>query len=73
MPLFVQFMEVVAPSLPWIARKLSCPLELVFKRFHMYLERMFSTAEDSMLEEALPCSCRLLLNCGRMHGRDWGT
>ena len=30
MPLFVQFMEVLAPSLPWIARKLSCPMELLF-------------------------------------------
>ena len=32
MPLFVQFMEVVAPSLLWIAGKLSCPVELLFKR-----------------------------------------
>ena len=47
-------MEVLAPSLPWIARKLSCPVELLFKRSHMFLEQIFSTAEDVVLEEALP-------------------
>ena len=47
-------MEVLAPSLPWIARKLACPVELMFKRSHMFLERIFSTAEDFRLEEALP-------------------
>ena len=35
-------------------RKLSCPVELMFKRFHMFLEWIFSTAEDFRLEEALP-------------------
>ena len=54
MPLFVQSMEVLVPPLPWIARKLYCPLELLFKRSHMFLERIFSTAEDFRLEEALP-------------------
>ena len=44
MPLLVQFMEVLAPSLPWIALKLSYPLELPLKRSHMFLERIFSTA-----------------------------
>ena len=53
MPLFVQFMEVMAPSLPWIARKLSCPMELLFKRSHIFSERIFSTAEDFRPEEAL--------------------
>ena len=53
-PLFVQFMEVLAPHLPWIARKLPCPLELFFKRSHMFLERSFSTAEDFRFGEALP-------------------
>ena len=52
--MFVQFMKVLAPSMPWIARKLSCPVELMFKRSHMLLERIFSTAEDFRLEEALP-------------------
>ena len=51
---FVQFMKILAPSLPWIARKLSCPMELMFKRSHMFLEQIFSTAEDFRLEEALP-------------------
>ena len=54
LPLFVLFMEVLAPSLLWIARKLSCPLERMLKRSHMFLERIFSTAEDFRLEEALP-------------------
>ena len=58
LPLFVQFMEVPAPSLPWITRKLSCPLELMFKRSHMFLERMFNTAEDFRLEDALPVLLR---------------
>ena len=52
--MFVQFMEVLVPSLPLIARKLSCPLELLFKRSNMFLRRIFSTAEDFRLEEALP-------------------
>ena len=47
-------MEVLAPSLPWIARKLSCPLELVLKRSHMFLKRVFNMAKDFRLEEALP-------------------
>ena len=47
-------MEVLAPWLPCLARKLSCRFELVFKRSHMSPERMFSTAEDFRVEEALP-------------------
>ena len=54
LPLFFQFMDILAPSLPWIARKLSCPLELMFKRSRMFLERIFSMAEDLRLEEVLP-------------------
>ena len=61
-------MERLAPHLPWIARKLSCPLELLFKRTHMFLERIFSTAEDSRLGEALPV---FLQSFAELHEDAW--
>ena len=50
----MQVMEVLAPSLPWIARKLSCPVELLFQRSHIVLDHIFITTEDFKVEEAIP-------------------
>ena len=49
-PLFVRFMAALAPHVEWLARRLRCSQQLMLKRMHLLVTRLFSTAEDWRLE-----------------------
>ena len=49
-PLFACFMAALAPHVEWLARRLRCSQQLLLKRMHLLVTRLFSTAEDWHLE-----------------------
>ena len=49
-PLFARFMAALAPHVEWLARRLRCSQQLLLKRMHLLVTRLFSTAEDWRLE-----------------------
>ena len=52
-PLFARFMPALAPHVEWLARRLCCSQQLLLKRMHLLVIRLFSTAEDWRLELAI--------------------
>ena len=52
-PLFARFMAALAPHVEWLARQLRCSEQLLLKRMHLLVIRLFSTAEDWRLELAM--------------------
>ena len=49
-PVFVGFMAALAPHVEWLARRCRCSQQLLLKRMHLLITRLFSTAEDWRLE-----------------------
>ena len=52
-PLFPRFMAALAPHVEWLARRLRCSQQLLLKRTHLLVTRLFSNAEDWRLEGAM--------------------
>ena len=53
-PLYLEFMQALAPHFHWIAAAQRCSLWLVAKHADLWLNRVFDTAEDYRLLHALP-------------------
>ena len=52
-PLFARFMAAFAPHVEWLARRLRCYQQLLLRRMHLLVIRLFSTVEDWRLELAM--------------------
>ena len=52
-PLFPRFMAALAPHVEWFAKRLRCSQQLLLKRIHLLVTRLFATAEDWRLEGAM--------------------
>ena len=53
-PLFLEFMQALTPHFHSIAEREGCSLWMVVKRVHLWLNRVFDTAEDFRLRGTLP-------------------
>ena len=49
-PLFARFVAALAPHVGWLAGQLRCSQQLLLKRMHLLVTRLFSTTEDWRLE-----------------------
>ena len=57
---YLEFMRALTPHFHWIAANLRCSLWLVVKHTDLWLNRVFDTAEDFRLAQAMPTLLRAM-------------